>query len=688
MNSAEAKSDSAIAHVEIKRLFFSGLLGSGFFFILFVYSLALHGGFTVMGVEDDRLEAVTKIFMDNFIGDIVLIILHHLFLHMAVGFLLGIFAALLAEKLLPRLAMIVGVHVLFYIHEMAQTPQLFYELWLAKGGLKKAIHCAVTDYVDPAFIEVILAAIAVIAFVKTIRRYRKLKAAVCAAILLCGVYGLSQIGIETALPAKANAAPQKTGPNILMIGIDSLRPDRLSESGYHRDTTPTIDGIIAQGAFFQNVYSPLPRTFPAVISLMTGATPLQHGVRTMFPRYEHRAFLPKTIAELLRDQGYQTAVISDFAGDIFTRVDLGFEEIDTPNFTILTLAELRIAELMTNIMPYVNNAQGRKLLPILEEFAHDADPKPLTDKVINKIDKLSSKGPFCLKVFYSTTHFPFAPPYPYYKKYADLSYKGAYRYHKYTIPGVVENLTEADKAQISALYDGGLRAVDDQIARLMTYLDKSGLKKNTLVLVFGDHGEDLFETPNTPVQHGEQLRTEFSMKTAAVFAGPNIPAGKTIGKRVRLIDIAPTIAEYMALPRDSFEGRSLMPLARGEDMDDRGIYVETGLWYDTQGQAFYNNLHIHYPDVTKILEVDPFHNHEMVIQRQWEQLTNYAKHRAWIADDLKLIKMPMQSGFGYELYDLNSDPMCVNDISGKRPDDVRRLSLQLDHYMPRSVVSD
>ena len=68
--------DPGFAGREMKRLAKSGLLGSGFFFLLFLYSLALHGGFTVLGVEDERLDAVTSIFMDNFVLDIVLVLLN------------------------------------------------------------------------------------------------------------------------------------------------------------------------------------------------------------------------------------------------------------------------------------------------------------------------------------------------------------------------------------------------------------------------------------------------------------------------------------------------------------------------------------------------------------------------------------------------------------------------------------
>ncbi len=682
MKEADSKhTDPGFAGHEMKRLAKSGLLGSGFFFILFLYSLALHGGFTVLGVEDERLDAVTTIFMDNFVLDIVLVLSQQLILHLAVGFLLGILAGALARRLRSRLGILVGVHLLFYFREMAQSPQLYYELWLAKGGARKAVQCAVTDFLNPTIIEFFLGAIFAAALIRLIIRFRAAKASAVAASIAIGIFGMSQIPFDNVLAKPAHAGKTLTQPNVIMIGLDSLRPDRLSANAYHRDTTPIIDAVINEGVVFENCYSPLPRTFPAIVSLMTGTTPLKHGVRTMFPRYEHRAFLPETIADKLRNAGYKTVVISDFAGDIFPRVDLGFDEIDAPNFTILTLAELRVAELMTNIMPYVNNTHGRKLLPILEEFAHNADPKPLTDKVIQKLDELAKDEPFFLKVFYSTTHFPFAPPWPYYKKYTDPTYKGAYRYHKFTIPGKVENLTVADKNQISALYDGCLRAVDDQIARILSHLEKSGLAQNTLLVFFGDHGEDLFETPNTPVQHGEQLRTEFSMKTTAIFAGPGIMRGRHVKKRIRLIDIAPTIAEYTAMSRESFMGRSLMPFLHGESMADTGIYVETGLWYDAQGEAFYNQLHIQYPDVTKILEVDSLHNHEMVIQRQWEDLTNYAKHRVWIADDMKLIKMPMVDGVGYELYDLRDDPLCERDLSGVRPMDVERLSAQLENYL-------
>ncbi|MCZ7584471.1 MAG: sulfatase-like hydrolase/transferase [Deltaproteobacteria bacterium] len=277
-----------------------------------------------------------------------------------------------------------------------------------------------------------------------------------------------------------------------------------------------------------------------------------------------------------------------------------------------------------------------------------------------------------MTVFYSTTHFPFASPYPYYKRYADLSYRGPHRYHKYTIVGRKETTTASDERQVGDLYDGALRAVDEQVGRLLDELERRGLADNTIVFLFGDHGEDLYESPDIPVIHGEQLRSEYSPKTALVVAGPNIPRGRRIDARIPMIDLAPTVAWYAGMPLRAPEGQSLAPLIDGTESGDRPVFIETGLWYALEGNGFYQQRRLPYPDVTAILEVDPEDNHEIVLQKQWAALTNAAKHQAVILDDWKLIRMPLVEGDAFELYDLDADPECRKRSRGRAPRQSRR----------------
>jgi arylsulfatase A-like enzyme len=666
-----------------------GMIGAVLFFALFLFSIFFHGGFAILGVQDDRLQMVIDILTSTFPLQITLYILWLALLHIIYGFIVGLWSSLLATGTAIRLGFMVTIHLLFYLRQVVITPQLYAEFWLMHGGWRQALQEAATDYLPPIVFSVLLIALAVVAVMKfnaTLeRKTRHLIAAGLAMAFL--LYTIASTPLTS-----SRARADKEHPNIILIGLDSLRPDKLSFSGYERDTSPSIDNLARKGIFFSQVYTPIPRTFPAWVSLLTGVSPPVHGVRNMFPTFSSRASIPKTITDALRDKGYKTAIISDFAGDIFPRIDLGFDDVDAPTLTMLTLAQVRLTELMTHLFPYVNNSFGRRLLPVLDEFAQNADPEILTDKAIEKLKRMAPQQPYLFSLFYSTTHFPFSAPYPYYKEYTDANYSGPYRYHKYTVIGREEILTEDDKKHIGALYDGSLKAVDDQLQRLFKFLDKEGIAENSYIFIFGDHGEDLLEIPDTPIAHGDQLRSEFALKTTIILAGPGLPQNTVIDSRVNLYDISATIAELTGIEWNTSEAQSLIPLARGQEQGDRRIYSETGLWYSNEGSAFYQTLRLPYPDVTHILNVDPLVNHEMVVQKQWEQLTNIAKHRAWIENGYKLIRMPTIEGNLYELYDLEHDPLCLNNIAHEQPELLEQMKIALHQYLseiaPDELIAD
>jgi arylsulfatase A-like enzyme len=87
--------------------------------------------------------------------------------------------------------------------------------------------------------------------------------------------------------AQAAGARADAPPNILMIGSDTLRADRLGALGYHRALTPNIDAR-QQGALFANCYVPCARTAPSLISMLTGTWPHTHGIRDNFVRMRKR----------------------------------------------------------------------------------------------------------------------------------------------------------------------------------------------------------------------------------------------------------------------------------------------------------------------------------------------------------------------------------------------------------------
>src|SRR5262245_36853080 len=99
---------------------------------------------------------------------------------------------------------------------------------------------------------------------------------------------------------------KKGPPNVLLISIDTLRPDQLHCYGNERDTSPTLDGIAKAGVLFEDVTAASPWTLPSHASILTGRYPSRHGVKDHVNKL--RRGVP-TLASVLRGQGYDTKAV-------------------------------------------------------------------------------------------------------------------------------------------------------------------------------------------------------------------------------------------------------------------------------------------------------------------------------------------------------------------------------------------
>ncbi len=133
-------------------------------------------------------------------------------------------------------------------------------------------------------------------------------------------------------PFEHHARPEAEGPSFLVISIDGLTAQHVSLFGYEPETTPSLDRLGYRALAFPNTFTPAPETPGAVMSLLTGLSPLRHGHLS-----GHANSLPdgyQTIAEPLRDAGYTTAAFTEGEGpgssDLVYRtgIERGFELFD------------------------------------------------------------------------------------------------------------------------------------------------------------------------------------------------------------------------------------------------------------------------------------------------------------------------------------------------------------------------
>jgi hypothetical protein len=232
---------------------------------------------------------------------------------------------------------------------------------------------------------------------------------------------------EPAAKIAAAASGRRPGqsPNIVMVGCDTMRADRLGAMNYHRQLTPKIDALVERGALFSNCYTPLARTAPSLTSMLTGRWPHHHGIRSNFVGDDSTALNCGTLPRLLAEQGYQTATISDWGGADLGKLDFGFDQADVSpdQWNLKYFLRQGPMDLRLVISLFAHGRFGRTCLPEIYYLPGTPLTTDMGRDARRKISELAGSGqPFLLNLFMATAHVPFGSEYPYYLKFSDRDY--------------------------------------------------------------------------------------------------------------------------------------------------------------------------------------------------------------------------------------------------------------------------
>ncbi len=378
----------------------------------------------------------------------------------------------------------------------------------------------------------------------------------------------------TAQQAEEQTATQK--PNILFIAVDDLRPE-LNCYGAQHIHSPNMDKLASQGVMFKRAYCNIPVCGASRASLLTGTRP----TRNRFLGYDTYAEkdYPEavTLPQVFRQAGYHT--VSN--GKIFHHQNDSqdsWDEIWKPKNEFGSNRDYRIP---ANVgLDTLENSRG---MPY--EKADVADSAYFDGKIANKaitdLRKLKeNEGPFFLALGFLKPHLPFNAPSQYWEMY---------QRDRITLPdnyAVPENAPEAaihnfgelrsyhdipkngaltDSMAISLIhgYYACVSYTDAQIGKVLDELDNLGLRENTIVVLWGDHGWNLGEH-SLWCKHSN---FNTALQVPMFFSGPGIPQGKTIENLVEYVDIYPTLCELAGVdpPADQLEGMSMMSLMNDEN---------------------------------------------------------------------------------------------------------------------------
>jgi len=454
---------------------------------------------------------------------------------------------------------------------------------------------------------------------------------------------------------------QAKRPNVLFIAVDDLRPE-LGCYGERQMITPRLDQLARQGRLFKRHYVQVPTCGASRFALLTGLRPsfsraLGNGAFGRLSRANNRI---RTLPQILKQSGYETVCIGKIShspdGKVYTYRGKGDGHREMPgSWTRLATPYGKWKYGWGAFFGY-SNGIGRTFHPhpTPTEMA-DVDDRGypdglIADAALEELDKLKDK-PFFLAVGFYKPHLPFNAP----KKYWDLYDRSKIKLSPNpTRPGGINRASwhgsgemfgryrhpkqrrgKAHALRLRHGYFACVSYIDTQIGKLLDRLRQLKLDKNTIVIVWGDHGWHLGDH----FIWGKHSLFDRALRSALIIRvpGQKSPGVATSGI-AETLDLMPTIADYcqVMLPAN-ISGKSLRGIL--DDPNQPGKKGAFGYW--RAGVSLRT--------------------------RRW-RLTSYKPlARKGKKPDPVLT----------ELYDHRRDPWEMNNVAAKHPDVVKRLFAQL-----------
>jgi choline-sulfatase len=338
-----------------------------------------------------------------------------------------------------------------------------------------------------------------------------------------------------------SSAQSSAPPSLILISIDTLRPDYL---GIYRELagekpvfsfSPNIDSVARQSCIFLNAYTPQSSTWPALSSMFLSLYPHQHGVLNNGDYLKYNYY---SIASFLLNRGYRTFSAN---GNAFQLNIPGFEE----------------------------------------KYSFYNKDFQLINFALKKIHDLKSREPFFHWYHFLGVHANYKPA----KWVMDTIDNQARKFRLFNLDKLMKSKKELHANTVSyiqELYAGELYQLDFDLKKLFDQLKNLGLWDNALVIITADHGEDLYQH-NRYFYHYPSIYNT-SLRVPLIIKFPGQKKQLILKEPVSLMDIFPTLVHYFTGEKSvrdypySLAGNSLLDLIRGDRraFEERILYAGTG----------------------------------------------------------------------------------------------------------------
>jgi len=330
-------------------------------------------------------------------------------------------------------------------------------------------------------------------------------------------------------------------PDIFVYVVDALRADHLGCYGYERGTSPNIDVFAPDATLFEQAMTLATWTKPAVASMLTGLYPTVHRAMHESDVLEE---WPRLLSEMLRDAGYATLCVT---ANPQIAQHAGFGQ----GYDEFVLADPPVAAVVTG------HAQ---------RFLAKHDPEQ----------------PVFLYLHTMEPHEPYAPRLEDLRLF-DRGFGGKYAgpvAWMHDVNPVRPGLSEEDYQHLIDLYDAEVLAADRGFAEFLSILRRAGRFDNALVIFTADHGESFGE--HATWGHGYTLNKQELHVPLVVRFPDGAFAGATVGDRVSLLDLTPTVLATAGVQPNlpyRISGVNLGQTIRGgHGTSNRRIYGEVAFW--------------------------------------------------------------------------------------------------------------
>jgi arylsulfatase A-like enzyme len=446
------------------------------------------------------------------------------------------------------------------------------------------------------------------------------------------------LAVAVVAAAASGCSPQASPsipprPDIVLITVDALRADALSCAGNPQVETPHLDRLAADGVMFSQAISSFVGTTAAMPSLMTGRFPSFEDVsewnEATFNGFCHlnspgeAAGLTanvETLAEILGSQGYLCAGFNTNPNLApRSRFNQGFDHYH-------------------GFGAYLAERNQNRRHPLVGQY-------PPADVVVDTVlEWLAHAPPEPIFVWFHLMdpHSPYLPPAPFdrlphrsYTPATDLQINEAlykivvaqYGPPPRSLQPALESLPGSPAESLEhlmALYEGEVRFADRELGRLFAGLRRLDRWQHAMVIVTADHGEEFFEHGHA-IHHLLEPALEELIRIPLLVRLPAAsPGGRRVDSLVRMVDIAPTVLDYVdgAVAPRAMDGTSLRPLIEGRTM----------------------------PELTAFISAIDF---------------GVARGERW---KYRLVKAPFETHLpGESLFDIQADPLEARDVAAEHP---------------------